>query len=79
MFLETTQSFVSFWIKAKAEYLEETEIAFKIFLPFLLDYLCESFFSTKRVIETKYRNTIDIHSQLHIALSSIEPRLDDKD
>ena len=62
--------------KIKAEYLELSDIALKTLLPFPSTYLCETGFSTISVIKTKYRNDIDIHSPLHVALSSIETRLD---
>ncbi|CAM2118605.1 unnamed protein product [Caretta caretta] len=73
MSFETTTSLASFWIKVKAEYPELTEIALKTLLPFPSIYLCETGFSTISVIKTKYRNSMDIHSPLRVALSSIEP------
>ncbi|CAM5088310.1 unnamed protein product [Natator depressus] len=76
MSFETTTSRASFWIKVKAEYPELTEIALKTLLPFPSTYLCETGFSTTSVIKTKYRNSMDSHSPLHVALSSVEPRLD---
>ncbi|CAM2097248.1 unnamed protein product [Caretta caretta] len=76
MSFETTTSFASFWIKVKTEYPELTEIALKTLLPFPSTYFCETGFSTMSVIKTKYRNSMDIHSPLCVALSSFEPRLD---
>ncbi|CAM2113143.1 unnamed protein product [Caretta caretta] len=73
MSFETTTSLASFWIKVKAEYPELTEIALKTLLPFPSTYLCKTGFSTVSVIKTKYRNSMDSHSPLHVALSSIEP------
>ncbi|CAM4553047.1 unnamed protein product [Lepidochelys olivacea] len=76
MSFETTTSLASFWIKVKAEYPELTEIALKTLLPFPSTYLCKSGFLTMSVIKTKYRNSMDSHSPLRVALSSIKPRLD---
>lgn len=76
MSFETTTSLGSFWIKVKTEYPELAEIALKTILPFPSTYLCETGFSTMSVIKTKYRNSVDIHSPMRVALSSIEPRLD---
>ena len=73
---ETAPSLASFWIKVKAEYPELSDIALKTLLPFPSTYLCETGFSTMSVIKTKYRNAIDIHSPLRVALSSIEPGID---
>ena len=73
---KTTTALASFWIKVKAEYPELTEIALKTLLPFPSTYLYETGFSAMSIIKTKYRNSVDIHSPLHMALSSIEPRLD---
>ncbi|CAM2099564.1 unnamed protein product [Caretta caretta] len=72
MSFKTTTSLASFWIKVKAEYPEITEIALKTLLPFPSTYLCETGFSTMSIINTKYRNSMDIHSPLRMALSSIE-------
>ncbi|CAM5148292.1 unnamed protein product [Eretmochelys imbricata] len=72
MSFEITTSLASFWIKVKAEYPELTEIALKTLLPFPSTYLCETGFSTMSVIKTKYRNSMDSHSPLYVALSSIE-------
>ncbi|CAM4588704.1 unnamed protein product [Lepidochelys olivacea] len=76
MSFETTTSLASFWIKVKAEYPELSEIALKTLLPFPSTYLCETGFSTMSVMKTKYRNSMDSHSPLCVALSSIEPQLD---
>ncbi|CAM5130319.1 unnamed protein product [Natator depressus] len=73
MSFKTTTSFASFWIKVKAEYPEFTEIALKTLLPFPSTNLCETGFSTMSVFKTKYKNSTDSHSPLHVALSSIEP------
>lgn len=74
MTFETTPSLASFWIKVKAEYAEFTEIVLKTLRLFALTYLCETGFWNS-VIKTKYRKNMDINSLLHVALSSIEPRL----
>jgi hypothetical protein len=76
MSFETTTLLASFWIKVKAECPELAKIALKTLLPFPSTYLCETGFSTMSVIKTKYRNSMDNHSPLRVALSSIEPRLD---
>jgi hypothetical protein len=77
MSFETVTSLASFWIKVKAEYPALAGIALKTLLPFPSTYLCETGFSTMSVIKTKYRNSMDIRSSLRVALSSIEPRLDE--
>jgi hypothetical protein len=76
MSFDTTTSLASIWIKVKAEYPELAEIALKTLLPFPSTYLCETGFSTMSVIKTKYRNSMDIHCPLRVALFSIELRLD---
>ena len=70
-----TSTLASFWIQVKTEYPKLSEIALKTLLPFPTTYLCETGFSTMSVIKTKYRNCLDIHSPMRVALSSIEPRL----
>ncbi|KAF2355499.1 HAT C-terminal dimerization domain [Trinorchestia longiramus] len=73
---ETSTSLASFWIKVKTEYPKLSEIALKtLLLPFPTTYLCETGFSTMSVIKKKYRNCLDIHSPMRVALSSIQPRL----
>ncbi|KAI0978254.1 hypothetical protein GJ496_004256 [Pomphorhynchus laevis] len=72
---ETSTSLASFWIKVKTEYSNLSEIALKTLLVFPTTYLCETGFSTMSVIKTKYRNCLDIHSPIRVALSSIQPRL----
>ncbi|KAG0439513.1 SCAN domain-containing protein 3 [Dictyocoela muelleri] len=72
---ETLTSLASFWIKVKTEYSNLSEIALKTLLVFPTTYLCETGFSTMSVIKTKYRNCLDIHSPIRVALSSIQPQL----
>ncbi|CAK1592459.1 unnamed protein product [Parnassius mnemosyne] len=65
-----------FWVKYLKVYPNIAEESLKLFLPFSSTYLCEKAFSAVVVIKTKYRNKLDITSDLRCALSSIQPRIE---
>ena len=69
-------SLANFWIKVKAEYPRFSDMAIKTLLPFPSTYLCEAGFSTMTYLKGKRRNALNIHPPLRVALSSIEPQLD---
>ena len=49
----------------------------KVLLPFVTTYLCEQGFSALTVIKTKARNRLEPDHDMRIALSKIEPRIED--
>ena len=64
-----------FWVKYLEVYPSIAEEALKQFFPFSSTYLCERAFSAVVAIKTKYRNKLDIASDLRCALTSIQPRI----
>jgi hypothetical protein len=69
-------SLYAFWIKIRPEYVEVSDIAINVLLPFPSNYLCEAGFSALTSLETKHRNRLDVGASLRVALSNIESRLD---
>ncbi|CAK1600400.1 unnamed protein product [Parnassius mnemosyne] len=65
-----------FWVKYLKVYPNIAEESLKLFLPFSSTYLCEKALSAVVVIKTKYRNKLDITSDLRCTLSSIQPRIE---
>jgi len=63
-----------FWVKYRPIYPENVQNeALKVLVQFLPTYLCESGFSSLAVIKTKYRNRLDVESDLRCSLSNILP------
>lgn len=65
-----------FWVKYLKVYPNIADESLKLLLPFSSTYLCERAFSAGVAIKTKYRNKLDMASDLRCALSSIQPRIE---
>lgn len=65
----------SFWIKYLKVYPSVSQEALRLYLPFSSTYLCEKAFSTLVAIKTKYRNKLDVASDLRCALTKTQPRI----
>lgn len=65
----------SFWLKYLTVYPSVSEKAVRMYLPFSSTYMCEKAFSTLVAIKTKYRNKLDVESDLRCALSETQPRI----
>lgn len=70
-------SIPSFWIYARSQYPTIVNRAIKILLPFSTSYLCESAFSTMKIVKSKQRNRLlHLEDDLRVGLSTIRPRID---
>jgi hypothetical protein len=67
------KSHVQFWCLTRTEYPRIADRAIKMIMPFPSTYVCESSFSTMSVMKTKARNRLDISSDMRVALTSVEP------
>lgn len=74
-FFKTTP-LVPFWIKLRQEYPAIAKIALKHLMGFSTTYLCERAFSTLVFLKNKYRNKLDVESDLRLKLSSFNPDID---
>jgi len=66
-----------FWTAVKKEKPIIGAEVMNVLLPFATTYLCEQGFSALTVIKTKARNRLDPGHDMRIALSKIEPRIED--
>lgn len=65
-----------FWLAVRKEYVELGQKAIHRLLQFSTTYLCESAFSTMTFLKSKYRNRLDAEHAMFMAITKIEPRLD---
>jgi hypothetical protein len=69
-------SLIYFWAARQQEYPELSRKAVNFLLLFVTTYLCESGFSHLVMIKTKYRNRLNVESELRLKLSKIAPKID---
>ena len=62
---------ISFWVKARSEFLLVGCKALLVLVPFATSYLCEAGFSAVAIIKSKYRNKIKIERDMRVAISNI--------
>ncbi|XP_072395319.1 zinc finger BED domain-containing protein 5-like [Diabrotica undecimpunctata] len=62
-----------FWLKVKNGYPSLSRKALLFLIPFTTTYLCESGFSAMLIIKNKYRNKLNIDTNLRLKLSTTEP------
>ncbi|KAM3843168.1 SCAN domain-containing protein 3 [Diretmus argenteus] len=63
-----------YWIYVRKDYPALAERALKCLLPFATTYLCESGFSTLKVLKTKHRACLQVDNDMRMALTAIKPR-----
>ncbi|CAL9694137.1 unnamed protein product [Knipowitschia caucasica] len=74
--LEFTQThLVRFWIRVFKEYPHLADKAIRFLMPFSTTYLCETGFSSLVALKTKYRNRLDVTSDLRLKLTTIQPNI----
>uniref|UniRef100_K7GA61 DUF4371 domain-containing protein n=1 Tax=Pelodiscus sinensis TaxID=13735 RepID=K7GA61_PELSI len=66
-------SVIDFWLSCRNEYSHLSEKAVKFLMPFVTMYKCESSFSSLVFFKNKYRNRLNVESDLRIKLSSFAP------
>ena len=66
----------TYWLHVRKEYPSLADRALKCLLPFATTYLCESGFSTLKVLKTKHRARLNVDNDMRMALTDIKPRLD---
>lgn len=69
-------SLPNYWLHVREDYPALAERALKCLLPFATTYLCESGFSTLKVLQTKHRACLHVDNDMRMALTDIKPRLD---
>jgi hypothetical protein len=74
--LYAKESLGAFWTQVKKEKPTIGAEAVKVLLPFSTTYLCEQGFSALTGIKTKTRNKLEPIHDLRVALSKVEPRID---
>ncbi|RYE17860.1 MAG: hypothetical protein EOP45_15050 [Sphingobacteriaceae bacterium] len=70
-------SLEEFWCKRAKAYPTLRDIAIRFLVQFSTTHLCEQGFSSLVVVKTKQRNRLDCRSDMRIALSQLEPRIDE--
>ena len=73
----TNISVSDFWVQCLEGYPLLAKRALEQLVPFATTYLCERAFSSMVAIKSKYRNKLDIKSDMRVALSSTSPRFDE--
>ncbi|KAJ4930510.1 hypothetical protein JOQ06_024821 [Pogonophryne albipinna] len=69
-------SLPQYWLYVKKDYPALAERALKSLLPFATTYLCESGFSTLKVLKTKHRARLQVDNDIRLALTNLKPRID---
>ncbi|KAK7901480.1 hypothetical protein WMY93_018249 [Mugilogobius chulae] len=69
----TQMHLVHFWMHVYAEYMDLGSKALRFLMPFTTTYLCETGFSSLVALKTKYRNRLDVGSDLRLKLTTIQP------
>ena len=64
-----------FWVAMKDSYRKMKEKTFRILIPLVSTYLCESGFSSLLQIKSKQRNRLDVEDDLRSALSQTASRI----
>ena len=70
-------SLIEFWCSMLQEYLELAKKALEALIPFPPTYLCEAAMSALVNIKTTHRNCCRVAIDMRIALSNINPRIDE--
>ena len=73
----SSSSLIEFWCSMLQEYPELAKRALEALIPFPTTYLCEAAMSALINIKTTYRNCLRVANDMRIALSNINPRIDE--
>ena len=68
---------IEFWCSMLQEYPELTKRALEVLILFLTTYFCEAAMSAQVNIKTTNRNRLRVANVIKIALSNIDPRIDE--
>jgi hypothetical protein len=69
-----TESLPDFWLKRRDEYVQLSDEALKMLMPFSTTYLCEAAFSSMVTIKNKYRTRLNmLEPDLRLKLTKIVP------
>ena len=66
----------TFWMEARTEYPTISVTALRFLMVFTTTYLCERTFSTLVFLKNKYRNQLNVESDLRLKTSSFNPDID---
>lgn len=64
-----------FWCIISKSYPNVAMLAFRVLVPFVSTYLCESGFSTLLNLKTKTRNQLNVEHDMRLALTKTHPRI----
>ena len=73
----SSSSLIEFWCSMLQEYPELAKRALEALIPFPTTYLCEAAMSTLVNIKTTCSNRLRVANDMRIALSNINPRIDE--
>ena len=73
----SSSSLIEFWYSMLQEYPELAKRALEALISFPTTYLCEAAMSTLVNIKTTCRNRLRVENDMRIALSNINPRIDE--
>ena len=73
----SSSSLIEFWYSMLQEYPELTKRALEALISFPTTYLCEAAMCALVNIKTTYRNCLGVTNDMRIALSKINPRIDE--
>ena len=68
---------LEFWCSTLQKYPESAKRALEVLIPFPTTYLCEAAMSALVNIKTTYGNRLGVANDMRIALSNINPRMDE--
>ena len=75
----SSSSLIEFWCNMLQEYPELAKRALEALIPFPTIYLCETAMSALVNTKATYRNRLRVANDMRIALSNINPRIDELD
>lgn len=74
--LFNTKNLEEFWVSVQGSYPLLAENALRVLIQFSSTYLCEAGFSALVHVKTKFRNKLEVESDLRCALSITKPDID---
>jgi len=71
-----TKNILNFWLDVKQEYSALSTQALQFLIPFVSTYLCENTFFHFLYTKNKYRNRLNVESDLRLKVTNMEPEID---